>query len=398
LSGEHGRVTLIALVCEANWPTLWFLGLGLVLGRILLSWLPAGEPGRHSMRGLPITLATSLWLGSSSLWILRGWVPDAVVVGGATILGLLRLATLPASIVPTRALGSERGRALDRALLLLALASAAGLPWIAGLGAGVPRLVLAAFGASTVLFLEHGLAQARRAPFGRRCFVLAAALLTVGLCLRAREPLELGGEFAFAMSLCGGAAFGIGWLRRGDRRAGALAALCLANAGLWSALDGRVLGLTAAACLIARTSASARRWIAGWSAAGWLIALLAAFPHPVWIGPTDLFLTPVFNALMLLVLAGLAGALALLAWVLRAAAARRRPEPLEDRENQGRGTWFLALLFAATGALSSLLLASLIQASSLHERAWFAGSPLIAYAPLALLLAGCLSVRPERAR
>ena len=391
------RVTLSGRVYEANWPTLWFLGLGLVLGRLLLSWLPPGEPGGHSRAELPRTLAASLWLGISSLWILRGLVPDGIVLGAVALLGSLRLATLPGAIVPARGKPRERAGALACGLLLVALGVALGLPWFVELGTGFPRLVLSLVGGLTVLFLDSGLGEARRAALGRRCFVLAQALLVLALCWRERKALELGGEFACALSLCGGAAYGLAWLRRGDRRCGALAALCLSSVGLWSALDGRVLGLVAAACLVLRTHANSRSWIAGWSLAGWAIALLAAFPHPRWIGLTDLLMTPVLNVMMLHVLAGLAGALALIAGVLRALRARQLAEPEEDRLLMARGNWFLLLLLAGTGATSSVFLAALIQASSLEQRSWWPGAQLVAFAPLAFLLAGCLSVRPERA-
>jgi hypothetical protein len=81
--------------------------------------------------------------------------------------------------------------------------------------------------------------------------------------------------------------------------------------------------------------------------------------------------------------------LATAAWIARAIAARRQPEVAESRDALARGDlWLLFLLLAGT-------VISWVLPGAVGAQGESAGMQLVA--PIAFLLAGCVSIRPERA-
>lgn len=389
LSGGGARVTLSGRVLEALWPTLQLLVLALALGRILLSFLPAGEPGAHSLRGLPATAAASLVLGSGLLLGLSfvtedPWLP-ALALGVAG--GLLRWATSPAGIVPRYELQRETGRWLSR-LLYLGACVPAFLRWPQGEGdqAEVASLELVHRVALLVLLVgvEHGLAIARRAPLGRRFLVLGLSLCLFRENANTQSISELVERIDAACWSCG-AAFALAWLRRADRRAGALAVACFVIGRPWGALEGALLALAALLALVVCSARPARLWIAVAGAIGLALCLAPALRGMSWTGPQDAG-SPLAG---LLRLALAVATLSTVAWIGRALAARSRAEPEDDRAALARGELLLlGLLLLATGIGWAL-------PAALGSLEGPAGMQLAA--PLAFLLAGCVSIRPERA-
>lgn len=369
---------------EALWPTLRLLCLALLLGRVLLSFLPPGEPGGHSLRRLPVTLAASLVLGAGLLLALSFVAnePWALALGLGTAGWLLRWATSPGGIVPRHGLPEERAGWLARLLFVGALVPAI-LAWPS---AGeyledlpdlyfmeiAHRLALVLL----VVFVEHGLATARRAPLGRRLFVLALSLLLFRENPNPASSSQLI-ERISAAGYVAGAAFALGWLRRADRRSALLAIACFVLGRPWDSFEGVVLVAAALLALVLCTPLPSRAWIAKASAVGLVLSVAPALRGMQWIGPLPSYSAFVeYLGLALVVLV-----LATAAWIARSIAARRVAEPAESREALARGDVLLLLLVLAAGAVGSQLGAS--------------GLQLVA--PVAILLAGCVSIRPERA-
>jgi len=391
LSGTPGRVTLSGHVIAACWPSVRLLGLALLLGRILLSFLPPGEPGGHALRKLPATLAASLLLGAGALLGLS-FVSDEpwkAALGLAAAGGLVRWVTAPGGIVPRHALPAERGGWLARLSYLAALAPAF-LAWPGPdevpeepidlcLIEGLHRVSLLLL----VVAVEHGLATARRAPLGRALFALALSAF-----LFRENPIAGSGaelvERSSAACFGAGAAFSLGWLRRADRRSALLAIACFVIGRPWDTYDGGVLVAAALLALVLCTPGASRAWIAKACAVGLALCLAPALRGMQWIGPAQAG-SPLPE---LLRLALVVSALATAAWIARSIAARRQPEPPEDRDALGRGDRLLLFLLLAGTAICWALPAAV---GGLGEAA---GMQLVA--PIAFLLAGCVSIRPER--
>lgn len=392
MSGTCRRVTLSDHVIDAIWPSLRLFGLALLLGRMLLAFLPPGEPGGHTLRKLPVTLAASLLLGSGLLLALS-FVSDqlwtlAAVVGAAG--WLVRYATSPAGIVPRHELKHERGSWLSRLLFLGALVPAF-LHWppaavdpqdateILSLEL-LHRLALVVL----VVSVEHGLATARRAPLGRSVFVL---VLSLYLFRENANPASMSELVERISAACfgSGAAFALAWLRRADRRSAALAIACFVLARPWDALDGVILAGAALLALVLCTAGPARTWIATASGIGLALCIAPALRGMAWVGPPETG-SPLQSLLRLaLVLATLAS----VAWIARSIAVRWRAEPAEWRDTLARGDRFLLLLLV----LGTIVCWELPAAAGILEG--ISGLQLVA--PVAFLLAGCVSIRPERA-
>lgn len=240
----------------AGWDMLGWLASTIAVGRVLLSLLPAGIPGRHALGQLPVTLATSYLLGAiaieaetlclsaigvdARIWILAlPWI----------LIAFARWATLPAAFLPRGELAAEPARAGTQALRWLSVIAVAILAWkqrellFPHMHHGSERvLVPGARAIADVLALiavcGFGLESARRAPLERALVIaLLACLLALGAFAGADRP-------ALRVMLCfgAGAAFAIPWLRRADRRAGLLAVIAFAGASIHSTL-GAALGL-----------------------------------------------------------------------------------------------------------------------------------------------------------
>ncbi|MBK7644727.1 MAG: hypothetical protein IPJ19_17080 [Planctomycetes bacterium] len=368
------------------------LCLALLLGRVLLSFLPAGEPGGHAPRALPVTLAASLVLGLGAVLALRtlfgpSW---AIELGAGAAGALVRWATLPAGIVPPRDPARERPSLLSRLIYTAAFAPAI-LYWTEdALGSGDPAYTslqtLRSLSLCVLLVgVEHGLALARRAPLGRRIFVLVLSLYVYRE--NAQTAALLSESYARIAAACWacGAAFALAWLRRADRRSALLALACFVVGRPWSALEGMLLVAAALVALVLCTSAPSRGWMAKAAGIAFAIAWLPALRGMSWDGvrPSASPL-PALGRLALVV-----ALLATAAYVGRAIAARARPEHEEWREELARGDRLLLLLGAATALVCGVLPAA--------GGSFGGASGMQVAAAIAFLLAGCVSIRPERA-
>ncbi|MSR62841.1 MAG: hypothetical protein EXS08_10405 [Planctomycetes bacterium] len=220
-----GVLFIAALIAHTAWmgPSVWmaFPGLGsrfvdtlvalagaLLFGRVLLAYLPPGDVGAHAARALPATLATSFAVGLPIFARLQG----GELVGGSALLAValvLRLLTLPGAMVPRHGVPSEPWGHLD------ALLAVAGVAWCG-------CLTLSADGDHGLLWFAlfllqfNALGGARRARLGRYLLLGLGAFAPL---------LAVDAAYPTALALGLGASALIPWLRRHDRRAGALAAL-----------------------------------------------------------------------------------------------------------------------------------------------------------------------------
>ena len=252
---------------ELSWNLAVLLAVAGV-GRVALAFLPAGLPGRHGPGQLADTWAACHLLGLAALHLqLALLVRVSVEPNGWTLflpwvlLAVVRVESLPAAMVPRHEPRAERpGRAatLVLAATLLAVITAAWRvvsvghgpsPDAAGFallrqavgayGESPGLLGTASYGALLVL-VARGLSTARRAPLDRRLLVLALACTP----LLFASAAGAGGSAHAGLFVAAAGAFGLAWLRRADRRAGALAliallALPLFDPGLrWLALAG----------------------------------------------------------------------------------------------------------------------------------------------------------------
>ncbi len=222
-----------------------------LVGRVVLAWLPPGLPGRHRLRDLPLTWATShlsgLFVLTLEMRCVRGLGNEPHV---ATFflpwlaLALVRVATLPGAMVARHEPRAPHVTPLVHALRLALLipivgafvaapASFHGEPlgdgflrnafWVLvqGLeaGDGVATTIgsgfvhAASFGALLV-FVLHGLRVTRRAPLPSTAATLALAWL-----------FGTRTDAISAMYFTAGATFALPWLRRVDPRARALSVL-----------------------------------------------------------------------------------------------------------------------------------------------------------------------------
>lgn len=258
-------------------------------GRVLLSLFPAGLPGRHGWKDLPITLATSWLLGAiafelearalalagahAAAWMLFApWVPIAIG----------RWLALPGAMVPRHAPPAESATRATR----LARAAAAAVvllgAWsdrdalFAGTGAGAGQELAGATRILDMLALlvvcDYALDCARRAPLGRGLVVLG---LACALTLRAFGSGG-GSDARIALCFASGAAFSVPWLRRADRRAALVAAVAFASAPLF-APRGLPLAISGLVWLCVCTPGTARKGVATASAVAF--ALCAAFAN-----------------------------------------------------------------------------------------------------------------------
>jgi hypothetical protein len=119
------------------------------------------------------------------------------------------------------------------------------------------------------MFVEHALTSARRERVG------ASVAVFVVLLPLASYRLGGGSQLLTQLPIAAGCAFLVGWLRRADRRDGALAAIGFAS----TAWASPTLGFAGLAALVAGTHANGRRFatIAAIAAAA-LVALPQSFP------------------------------------------------------------------------------------------------------------------------
>jgi hypothetical protein len=260
----------------AHWPFAW-LAIALLAGRVLLAWLPPGLIGGHGVRDLATTAATSLFLGilfAVGLDALPSQVRVACWIGVA-LLGVVRLATAPAAMVPRHEPPLERATWMARLLALAAcaLTGLAALHFIGersmSTGGPGPGPMVFAAGAFAVLFLlDHALDVARCADWVRSCGMLLFAILLLV------EPIPSAYGFGPCVPLVftAAACTAVGWLRRGDKRA--LATTAIFFAGTWILDRGAwPMAVAGAAWLVVGSPSPSRVLATTWCAA----ALAAAF-------------------------------------------------------------------------------------------------------------------------
>ncbi len=229
-----------------------------LVGRVLLSVLPPGLPGRHAPAELPATWAASHLLGGFAL-SLEASIPALVhaqlslplFFAPWVLLALARWATLPGAVVPRHALPHETIGPLAFALMALA----AGLVLAATIGAG-RETSSAADSLALLALASHGLAAARRAPITR-----AVAVLVLAAAIAAAFRWSVVQSFALPLAVGGGAALGVPWLRRADRRAGALSVLAFASAAFLGPREA-LFGIAGIAALWIHTAVPSRRELA----------------------------------------------------------------------------------------------------------------------------------------
>jgi hypothetical protein len=277
------------------------LGLALFafVGRVILSWLPPGEPGYHRPAKLPATWAASHLLGLvtyHTLAVLLEPFPMRITVLSLSVpfalLALVRWFALPGAMVPRASRPPTRSPLAARVLLaLIAIALLVG-PTLVGDDLSAARgstklFELHAFGAKTPL-QEGVLHFVPRASLAALAIFVLHALEAVGVSALVRRlavalllttpalwtPRVVGGDEAVLLMLFGaGCASALVWQRCADPRALVLAAIAFAAAPAYRPA-AVPLGAAGLFVLCATTHANARKYALLWSAG----ALVLTFP------------------------------------------------------------------------------------------------------------------------
>jgi hypothetical protein len=250
--------------------------MALLAGRIVLAWLPRGLVGSHAPRDLATTASASLFLGLVA-GIAFDALPSQIRLGcwiGLGVLGLLRLATAPAAMVPRHEPPLARQGFAAIALritgwILIGLACREFLR-ASHRHAGeelLPPVVFVACAFAAAFLLEHALLVARCAPWVRSAGVLAYASLLL------LEPIVPSTGFVpiLPFLFTAAASSAVAWLRRGDERALALSAIFFA--GTW-ALDRGAwpLAVGGAAWIVVGSPTPSRVRALSWCAATLAVA------------------------------------------------------------------------------------------------------------------------------
>jgi hypothetical protein len=246
-----------------------------LVGRVLLSVLPPGLPGRHAPTELPATWAASHLLGGfalslegSVLALLHAEVSLPLFFAPWILLALARFATLPGAMVPRHPLPQEPIGPVAFALFVAAAALV--------LGAALFDHGQASSAADALALLalaSHGLATARRAPITR-----AVAVLVLAAAIAASIHWSVARVFAVPLAVGGGAALGVPWLRRADRRAGALSVVAFSSAALLGPREA-LFGIAGIAALWIHTAPPSRRAVANFAAWTFLPAAALGWLH-----------------------------------------------------------------------------------------------------------------------
>ena len=436
------------------------LGIGVIslIGRALLSWLPPGELGSHRTAQLPLTWATSYLLGCISLAAATAFCAlarlpfsSAAIAGAGALLGLARLLSLPAALVPRHEVHRERTRNGSRAMFALAFgivfwaawrmevttdaghwatraqallsrgsiagiddpangalpaapfesASLAFIAWPSGAISSIAaRLHWLACAIAVLLLSERCMATARRAPLGRRMLLVPLALaLSVAATA---EDGNLGSAALLALLVCGL----VSWTRRADARGLALA--CIASCALpLTRPDGWVLGLAGLCAVILSSARPSTGRALLWSL-GCALSLMFVWPLAAWTRGVPWFggeaLAPLASSWALGGNPWL-GAWIAPVWIACGAAVGPVSQRLlhaphagvdasdADRPRMDLIELCLLLGAVAIGALCLIVLAG--QPLSLVARTWAPGL-LVQTAPLAAVFAARGLVRAER--
>ncbi len=250
-----------------------------VAGRILLAWLPPGRPGSHQGREIVATWAASHLLGLAGLTIggelaaRIGLAPRTALIVACVTLGLLlvaRIVTSPAGLVPRHEPAPVRWSWGSRILLLACVATVAWVP--AGSGPPWSDSLTLASAIATLVFVAYGLALAC-APAWLQAVACAAFAAFVAISPTARWEVR-----PVILATTAAAAGAIGWLRRADARALALAAIAVGYAAS-ERTSGSAVAVALALWIVIGTPRAARLRAAAWCGAGCSIGLAVSLPH-----------------------------------------------------------------------------------------------------------------------
>ncbi|MFN0006653.1 MAG: hypothetical protein ACKVXR_02000 [Planctomycetota bacterium] len=318
------------------------------VGRVILSLLPPGLPGRHGFRELPATWAASHLLGGTALAFqarladLAGLeVSRLALVAPWLLAAFARWITLPAAMVPRHEPLAEPPGAMAR---ILWAASAV----IVLAAAGVLHLGVAADGLALLACCSFALAGSRRSPTRRAIVVLALAVVLAAAIVKSEArtiPLALGAG--------SGACFASVWMRRGDRRAALLAVIAFASCGLLGP-RAALFGLAGLFAMWVHTPEASKRWVLARSLAAFVIGSAAGWDEAAGV------ITPMTSAVLVVV--------SLAIWRRKLLVDAQRPaepaarssrvtiDPTRAERDAVRDTVILCLFpLAARGELSSLV-------------------------------------------
>lgn len=249
------EVSLLVLVTSA------------VVGRVLLSWLPAGRIGGHAPRELLATWAASHLLGIA-------WATACVRLGPSSLgVGLVipalafvaRVLTLPAGLVPRHAPDPLRSSLAVRVVVAITVLAAAVAS--ARIDPDAPGLLRGATAAAAVILANDALAVAR-VPSAVR----AGALVAIAAAVALMPHGNVADPFPDSIGAAGIAVGVVGWIRHGDRRALAIASAGVAYLVSSLTRTDRALALAVPFIVTICTPAPSRRRAFAWLAGAWLIA------------------------------------------------------------------------------------------------------------------------------
>lgn len=270
LSGVSGEEVLRAAAVA---------GTALLAGRVVLSLLPPGWPGRHNLRELPATAGASLAFGfvalvatARALDALGVEASPASLLGPWALLLLVRVALLPGRMRPRHEPRRDRPGPVAIFVGLAAAAVVVAGPLFgpfSGTDASVDAL-------ATALGTIGGLSRESAVRLTLLLSLASVALLAAATLERARRPALFAATAALAAALAprvellgsaasptaawltAAAAGAVAWVRRADRRGEAAALVLLAATPL---VDGAAAssGLLGLALFIVATPRASRR-------------------------------------------------------------------------------------------------------------------------------------------
>jgi hypothetical protein len=259
------------------------------VGRVFLSLLPPGLPGRHGLRELPATWAASHLLGGAVLALetrvaeLSGLeLPRLALVAPWLLVAFARWITLPAAMVPRHEPIAEAPGLLARSLGIVS-------PVVVLVASGGLHLDIAADALALLACCSFALAGSRRSPTARAIAVLVLAAV-FGAAIAKGEVSTV----PLALGTGAGACFSSVWMRRGDRRAAVLAVIAFASCGLLG-LREALFGAAGLFAIWVHTPYPSKRWILARALGALAIAAAAG-----WNGTAGV-LTPLTSGVLLVV-------------------------------------------------------------------------------------------------
>ncbi len=383
------------------------LALALVLvplvGRIFLACLPPGSIGGHAPRELPTTAAASYLIGLAWFAAIPSLVPDAarawIAFGIPSVVLATRIVLRPAGLVPRHEPVPLRASSAARAAIIAAIVgvsalAALGLDFRAGLHVALPTLAAA-------VLAHEALALARLQPWIR-----AAALVAIAVAIGIVPHPDAPEEQLAALGASAVAAGLVAWLRRGDRRALAIASIGLAYLVLCrSGVAASALALVVPIAGVLGTAKPSRMRAFAWLVGGTIVGVVLS-----WLSGTALPVT--YSArLPIGILAEIAIAtLVVCVWCATSVLRNRREPPTwnpsgapESREARVLAIAAIVALGLVVVALAASTIASLEALRNLETREYTTTSPasasfwVLVLVATAIGLARALERRPRSA-